>query len=151
MRRTPFRLALVASAVLAAALLAAACGGSGGMGGGSGVSGGGTTTSFDLFGGNTGSVVAELATKLGCSNFSADNHLDNHANEQGSCRFHDTTLLLYGFGDSGAQQAWLAAGPQTADNSGTVILGDKWAISLFDPSQADAVEALVGGSLRHMG
>lgn len=114
--------------------------------------GGGTTstTILPLFSGNTSTVVFTVGQHLGCVNEQYDDQIDDHANAKATCLFQQQSITLLSFVNAADEQAWVAEGPESADNSGTVVLGNDWAVALFDPSQAGAVQHLVGGSVQQM-
>ncbi len=132
------------------ALLLAGCGGSGNAKPFSAPTTGSPPSTIDLRGNENTSTIAALAQQLGCTDVSADNQVERHADSEATCLFQGQTLALLGFPDDASEQAWFDTGPETADNSGTVVLGDKWAIALFEPSQASAVQHVVGGTVKQM-
>ena len=109
-----------------------------------------STTILGLFNGNTSTAVFTLGQDLGCVNEQYDDHIDDHANAEANCLFQRQALTLLTFDNAADEQAWVAEGPESADNSGTVVVGNDWAVALFEPSQASAVQHLIGGTVQQM-
>lgn len=147
--RRPLPIAPVAAAVGVAVALAA-CSSNGSPGGGSSASSTSTPTSIPPlnFNGNTSDVPSEIAQRLGCIGFADDDQLDNYTSAEATCLYQgDNSITIYAFSSSQDEQSWFNLGPESANETGTVVLGSEWAVAPYNTSQADEIAQVLGGKV----
>jgi hypothetical protein len=54
-------------------------------------------------------------------------------------------VTIFSFTSAANEQKWFDLGPESADESGTVVRGDVWAVEPFNESQAAAIQQVIGG------
>ncbi len=109
----------------------------------------GSQLSSDFFSGNTSDGPDTLAAKLGCTDPSGNPQLDRYVSAELDCLLDgDNDVSIFYFSSSANEQAWFALGPQSADDSGLVVLGDGWAIEPFNSGQASLIQGVVGGQIQ---
>jgi hypothetical protein len=102
--------------------------------------------------GDTSSEAGQLASQLGCSDFSADVQLDRYAQDEATCLINgDNEVTIFDFSGQTDEQAWFALGPESADDSGTVVLGAGWAVEPFNAGQAQFIQQTLGGTISQQG
>lgn len=103
------------------------------------------TPTLDLSG-NTSTVPIQVANALGCTNVDYNAQLDNWVSAEVTCLFDgDNEVTIFSFTSAANEQKWFDLGPESADESGTVVRGDVWAVEPFNESQASAIQAIIGG------
>lgn len=101
---------------------------------------------------DTGSEAGQLANQLGCTNFDADVALERYVQDEATCLLNgDSEVAIYDFSGQADEQAWFTLGPQSADDSGTVIIGDGWAVEPFNTGQAPFIQQTLGGTISQQG
>lgn len=102
--------------------------------------------------GDTGSQAGQLASQLGCSDFSSDVQLDRYVQDEATCLINgDNEVTIFDFSGQADEQAWFALGPESADDSGTVILGGGWAVEPVNAGQAQFIQQTLGGTISQQG
>jgi hypothetical protein len=101
---------------------------------------------------DTGTQAGQLASQLGCTDFSADVQLDRYAQDEATCLINgDNEVTIFDFSGQADEQAWFALGPESADEGGTVVLGGGWAVEPFNAGQAQFIQQTVGGTISQQG
>jgi hypothetical protein len=140
---------------MAFALLVAACGSPGsstggattGPGEGNAAPANSLAPTLDLSG-NTSTVPIQVANALGCVNIDANAQMDNWVSAEVTCLFDgDNEVTIFSFTSAANEQKWFDLGPESADESGTVIRGDVWAVEPFNESEANAIQQKIGGTI----
>ncbi len=104
-----------------------------------------TTPTLDLTG-NTSDIPILLANALGCTNVDYNAQLDNWVHSEITCLLDgDNEVTIFSFVSAANAQKWFALGPESADESGTVVMGDRWAVEPFNESQVQHIQQVVGG------
>lgn len=135
---------LPAAATLGAAALLTACS----SGGSTGSSSSGSISPPNITG-NTSAVPGEIAERLGCTGLAADDQLDRYTAAEATCLYKgDNSVTIYAFDSAADEQDWFNVGPESADETGTVVLGSDWAVAPYNTSQAEEIAQVLSGQVR---
>jgi len=72
-----------------------------------------------------------------------------HTAAEVTCLYQgDNSITIYAFGSATDGQDWFIAGPESASETGTVVLGSTWAVAPYTTSQANEIAQVLGGEVR---
>jgi hypothetical protein len=102
--------------------------------------------------GNTGTLPAQIASRLGCSDLQANNQLQRYVHDEVTCLLDgDNEVTIFGFTSQADETKWMALGPEAADDSGTVVAGNGWAVEPYNTDQAQGIQQRIGGTISQLG
>ena len=93
-------------------------------------------------------IATDIAGRIGCSDVQENVHVETGAAFELSCLLDgDNNVIVFAFSDTAHEDSWFAGGMQSADDSGTVVLGPGWAAEPYTTAQAAQIQQAVGGTI----
>jgi hypothetical protein len=86
---------------------------------------------------------SDLATRIGCTDYSPTVPPTLYAREEGGCTLGDDDLDIVTFSDRTAQDNWVKVGSQFG---GIILKGNLWVVATGSHASADAVKGKIGGT-----
>jgi hypothetical protein len=87
---------------------------------------------------------SDLATRIGCTDYTATVPPTLFAREEGGCTLGDDDLDIVTFSSQATENNWLSAA--NSFGSGIIVKGNLWAVITGSQANADAVKAKTGGT-----